>query len=375
MSKNKQKEYLPLSWCKGLSNALAKVLGEGFDPAIIREVLSVHTTRARAMQILKEHPKLDMLLNAVHPMVFLHEGEDKARREAFRDMDCISMAMMWGKSKQVYKLDKDFASELLKTDTITFTKDVFDFLPYKYMYIDLSDSPEICEAINGKGFFVTVEKVPKDWNKEEIIAKKKNGELCTEVENLEDMDRWSVHICKVDEELYYHDLMMFPNEEITVQTDEVIDESSVPIYSDTGYLGDRTFNPRVYRKVVAQTLIYLSSVKADIDESETTKDTYRKPAVGVKPKHKFSEIRQWDVGVRFGTAFRKWSKEHNDTSHTATGTGSAKRPHTRRAHWHRYWYNDKERGKVLRPLWVAETFVGLNGKDPKDNPAVIHKTS
>ena len=74
--------------------------------------------------------------------------------------------------------------------------------------------------------------------------------------------------------------------------------------------------------MVVQILNYLSSVQPDIEENPQTKKTYRKPAPHTEPKNKYSEIQKWDVGVRFGAAFRAWKKEQESTVPKALQKGS-----------------------------------------------------
>ncbi len=81
--------------------------------------------------------------------------------------------------------------------------------------------------------------------------------------------------------------------------------------------------------------------------------------------------RYWDVGVRFGgllrTAYAK--------AGAGQGTGSSKRPHVRRAHWHGYWVgprSDPEKRR-LELRWLPPILVGMKGREGEveEPPAVI----
>lgn len=127
--------------------------------------------------------------------------------------------------------------------------------------------------------------------------------------------------------------------------------------------------------LIQQLLTYLSSAEPDICEDENTKRTYRKPNPNSAPKNKFSEIQQWDVGVRFGASYRKWKKSQEEPSSNepkSSGERSKQRPHSRRAHWSNYWYGTGE-NKERRPKWVASYLVNVD--DDNQDVAVIHKVS
>lgn len=78
----------------------------------------------------------------------------------------------------------------------------------------------------------------------------------------------------------------------------------------------------------------------------------------------------WDVGIRFGQAYRR----HQAASQTAAAAdhnpGGHKRPHVRRAHWHGYWYGSKDgdNSREFRLRWLSPVMVG--GK-VEDMPATI----
>lgn len=113
-----------------------------------------------------------------------------------------------------------------------------------------------------------------------------------------------------------------------------------------------------------QSLIYLCSFELDIRETLVSKQRY-KEAKAKKPKDKKAKVdmpeREYKVGEYFGAAFRKFTYENATKSSKSTGTGSAKRPHMRRAHWHGYWRGKKgSENRTLVRRWVHESFINVD---------------
>ena len=116
-----------------------------------------------------------------------------------------------------------------------------------------------------------------------------------------------------------------------------------------------------------QMIAYLSSQKPDIKEPEG--GFYRKRQAGIPAKNRFSEVHSFDVGVRFGSSFRKIKQERGITgyvSSTITGRRSPI-PHFRSAHWQTFHVGPGRQETVQ--LWIEPVFVG--GKEAKD--VVIRK--
>lgn len=107
----------------------------------------------------------------------------------------------------------------------------------------------------------------------------------------------------------------------------------------------------------AQVVLYLQAVNADIE---------RKPASGKKRKPGTPKpVKEFHVGFHVGQTLRR---AYAYTT-TGTGTGSAKRPHTRRGHWHNYWIGSGE-DRHLELRWVSPTMIHPDGLD--DLPTVRH---
>lgn len=372
MAKNKIKEYLPLKWCKNFTEQVAELDNISLEDL---KKLALGDENEKIYTI-KKYPKLRRVCDAIQKrdpnlsLIFAAGDESSTTKmfhEFLTDMDAVYNVLSWSKNKQVFKFDDDFINELIRTEDIYMVKDVFDYLPFNQFYIDFSDNKNLVEKIYCHGVFVFVEKV--------LFEK---GQI----------EQYRFHLCKVTEEKYFNDILFFENKdgEHELLCEDEMATVSILNHDEKGKrIKDTTitFNARIYESVIFQILMYLSSVDADIEHNQTTQQTYRKPNPNQPPKNKFSEVKAYDVGVRFGSAFRNWKKTNVDNASTennsprkeggSRGAGTPKRPHARRAHYSYYWYGKRDSDeRVRRPKWIEATFVGLD-KVKGEQPAVIHK--
>lgn len=354
MSKKAIKDYLPLFWVKNMEKQKTSSIGDVTGEDLFK-LVSYNASVEEQVSVYDKYPSIQRVYEQL-----MHDPV--LRRDVISDFDAMSSMLLWSKSKQVYKFDKDFIDALIKTDNLRVPVDAFDYLPYKHFYVDISDNRDVCNNVLAEGFFVNVEKV-----------------VLSEDDKNEDFNcdsAYIIHICKIDNKYFYNGVVMIPNHgralpavPETMETVELIEtEDYTKFIKDTGKV-----NTKLYNVLIIQTLLYLSSMKPDIEENQETKRTYR-PSTG-KPKNKYSEIRKWDVGVRYGASFRKWKTDSStrNTSNKHNGKGTGKRPHPRRAHWHSYWYKEDDGSRVLRQLWLSEMFINKDLiKNNDDNPTVIH---
>jgi len=84
-------------------------------------------------------------------------------------------------------------------------------------------------------------------------------------------------------------------------------------------------------------------------------------------------VRTWDVGVRYAAALRR--AYARAAGGEGAGTGSRKRPHVRRAHWHGYWVGPRKdpKRRRLELRWLPPILVGVRGEEvlPEDLPVVV----
>ena len=131
-------------------------------------------------------------------------------------------------------------------------------------------------------------------------------------------------------------------------------------------------SPDVYKVLnfFVQTVLYLCADNADIEENYVQKQTYKKPQNN-KPKDKFTELRKWDVGYRYGAAVRKlfFQKGSTSVSGPHTGSHSRKRTHVRRGHWHHFWRGKRDGERTLALKWVSPVVVNAE----YENVTTIHR--
>ena len=266
----------------------------------------------------------------------------------------------WQYRKQCYKFDKDFIEELLNTDTVTYSRNMLKYLPYKSFYVDLSDDKELCEKIGAVGFFFDNE-ISKDnetvwYNVVFIPYGNSNAQTIHCVVKNKDM------------KIKLEDLPKIEN----------------PAYSltDNDYEKFKSWDFVSLKTIVYQIVAYLCTEKPDIKDSEITRTTYRKRNPSSKPKDKFSEVKVDDVGVHFGNAYRKWAerkiyidKDGDEIPADRTPKGQhKKRPHARKAHWHGYWCggNKGDPNAILRPKWVSDTFVNVKDDNKPESVDITY---
>lgn len=137
---------------------------------------------------------------------------------------------------------------------------------------------------------------------------------------------------------------------------------------------DRNRDWQKFGLFALNSILYLCAANAEISENPVTKNTYR-PTKTVR--NKFSEVRKWDCGYRFGSEVRKMtninSKENKAEEPDLCGERDSqihRSPvaHTRRAHWHHYWTGPRKGERQLILKWIAPTYVCGQTK-----VAIIHK--
>lgn len=113
-------------------------------------------------------------------------------------------------------------------------------------------------------------------------------------------------------------------------------------------------------------LLYLCADEADFGAHRPQKPTPRKGKKGKIKLFAATQPKAWDCAVRLGAAIRAAESQNAEP----TGqSGSRKRPHMRRAHWHSFWIGRRDsddRNLIVR--WVPPIAVNLTDDEL---PAVI----
>ena len=354
--------YLPLFFCKKYSRLAKDIFGSNVKSGEIKNLYQNDDMKL-GTSLAHKYWKAILALGSRY-----NNDADKI----IPATDTMMLVMRWELNKQIYKFDKDFLDELIKTENPMFLENMWDHLPYRCFYIDFSDNTALCSKLCAQGMYIYTEKAE---GLPGYLKIKEGGEN----EWGDDMDLYIVHVCAVNEnsmkdiELHYTIDFPVPCKENLLM--DSFDDRNARTYFNLAIENEAAIaDSREVALFVYQILIYLSSAEPDISESELTKYTYRKRKNKDAPKNTFSEIQAWDVGIRFGASFRKWEQDKEKFSAVGTGTGNKKRPHCRRAHYHCFWYGPKEGPRVKRAKWLSDMYINTSERDAAVLPAVVHET-
>ena len=292
----------------------------------------------------------------------------KQRQTEWRDMfgECYVLSE-WCKSKVVYKMDNEFFHEIKNTTNLKISSEMLSHLPVNLMYFDLSDVKNIGEF---SGAWVDVHHV-KDKQFMFAIYMVTNGSICPR-------NRHAIfsYYCtylfndKVTEiEIDPKDMVTSSINDYFVRDYEITDGNGTIIRQPLDRKDDHRGDIII---AIIQTLQFLHAQTEDISESEITKSTYRPSTI---IKNKFSEVRMWDVGVRYGKAIKfaklqveKQMKEESEKEESKEKKRRKPvRPHIRSAHWQRYHVGEGR--KQIKVNWIPPIYV-CGGKEI---PVTIHK--
>ena len=281
----------------------------------------------------------------------------------------------WMKFKMVYKIDNDFFHEIKQTENLITSKEMFDKLPFKCFFIDLTEVDNIAN-FKGAWVYITTDDIHgnKDFYSVNIyMVQNDNFTFFTyyswykftdeqqEVEWHSDDLPKSDFIARTfvgEDDLMTKDIRSLLNNPTDFTKDGLIDV--------TLDMRDE-YDPRESIVIsIFQIMSFIAIDASDVNENATTKSTYRPHKEGSKIKNKFSEVRMWDVGVQYGKAIRvakREYKKHIERENDSVESKDRKpvRPHIRRAHWHKYHVGEGR--KQTKTLWLAPVYVCGNGKE------------
>lgn len=302
---------------------------------------------------------------------------DELRGEALDSVILLPIIRKWYQCKQVYKLDADFANALLRTNKAKISKDQIMHLPFTDFYVDISD----LNYAQLHGIFVHICYNPEDDNIIDIV----------------------MYIMTNDQVLYsrYTAIDFYECDEFVINYDKDIpDQCSTDILDgesfgafNVAYYKDapEKFSLGLLTTLVYQLLIYMGISEKDVEDSPVTKSTYRPRKPDSPIKNKFSELQILNVGLRYGSEFRRKIKELNINrdeleiisegeeedeeidDNLELGEESKRkppRPHLRSAHWTHRWCGPRG-DQHLELRWIEPVFVGF-GKDAILNQATLH---
>ena len=290
----------------------------------------------------------------------------KERSTEWKDMTAIGLVLTeWSKMKMAYKVDNDFFHEIKNTENLTVTRNIYEKLPYRTLFIDLT---EVKDISGFKGVWVML---VKDRKTEKIGI---NILMCRGETEYTFFSHYSWIDFHESEEAKLN-LSELPESQFIVRNFCMSGVEPVSALSDperAPYLSvkEADIRPELVMATL-QILQFIAMDASDIAENQTTKRTY-KPSATVK--NKFSGVRMWDVGVRYGKAIRTARDEYRkrirgeNTGNETQKNRKPTRPHVRRAHWHKFRIG---KGRTeLTTHWIAPVFVCGNGQEI---PVTIHE--
>lgn len=262
-------------------------------------------------------------------------------------------AGVWKYNKTVYEPDYDFSKALLGTTKLRVYPHMIKYLPFNTFYLDFSKN----NLFEYNGFFVQV-KVNDSGSIRIISLPVENNFSCIPMDDYENKPTVYADTFRIKSEEFNRENEM-SYFDYDLRKDEFWTSDSFKTQWFIGGVSN-------YRLFLLQFLMYLSSKEPDVIESPDTITTY-KPTTIVK--NKYSEIRKWDVGFRYGEKIRDFEKRKNSLpfGECNVGNQNSKKPHIRRAHWERYHIGEGRKGIVTK--WKEPIFV--NG-DCDDIIANLH---
>lgn len=325
--------------------------GRNIDINILKTLTNENQPVALKNAILRKYTKINDLL-------YYCERATGKQDAVLGDMDAYVTVNEWKRSKQIYRFDANFLSELINTDSFHFQKDIWKHLPVNCFYIDISASEDLCEKLDCSGLFIRL-------NPAQTEA------------------MWQIHTLSIkpDTDISVLNIFYAWNEDRMISTDDYDEIAKIAVPNAKDYDKERNeqtdIKNRTMYTIICQILTYMSSAEPDINESnEECIVKVKEPARKNKKRHnpEPKELRTWNVGYRYGEAFRKWEtdKQHS-ISNPTDAMHTTKRPHYRRAHWHSFWYGKRDEERVKRVRWVSGILVNKDNIKYNNNlPAVIH---
>ena len=266
--------------------------------------------------------------------------KDKEQDKAF-SQESISLFMMtdlWSRHKEVYRFDAELELALTDSEKIELPIRVLDRMPYNTFYIEFAE-----DGIFSRNFHGAFVSVVKNGTGYTIVAQR----------------------LKSDHKSMFGSCCLVPSENCKDAV-FVFDRNSA-----TSSNIDRNKDWNEFAFFLINALLYLCALNSEINENDGTKSTYRPTG---KIKNKYSEVRKWDCGFRYGETVRLQQKSikkesENQEIKKISETKERHLPcvHTRKAHWHHYWTGKGRTELILK--WIAPTVVGGS----KVDVAVIHK--
>lgn len=263
-------------------------------------------------------------------------------------------AGIWKYNKVVYEPDYDFSQALLGTNKLRVYPEMIKCIPFNTFYLDFSKN----RLFEYEGFFVQVKVYDTGAIRISTLPTEKGYSYIPLYEYEQEPTAYAdafwinPEMFSVENSIYYFDYDLC--------RDMINTSDSFKTQWFVGGVSN-------YRLFLLQFLMYLSSKEPDVIESPDTINTY-KPSSFVK--NKYSEVRKWDVGCRYGEKIRCFKKSRMQQYSTIEDSNqNSKRPHIRKAHWERYHIGKGRKDIVTK--WKEPVFVNGDFNDIISNIHVV----
>lgn len=255
----------------------------------------------------------------------------------------LAMFAAWRVGKDVYRFDPDLYAALAETEGLDeIPGDAFGRLPAWGVYIEAPISR--CLGESWDGFFATPTASVEGSALMLLFVKAQEGRFPLTQSIMLDIGRGSVGAALAD-------LAPMAVESVAAGEPRGLDREEVRESADAIRL--------------AVSLVLYLAAPADGEGLPERPAIVSKRVHGVGRVFPAESVTEWPVGARIGAALRAAF----DLSQTERiGTGSSPRPHLRRAHWHRFRY-DQGRSRV-RVRWLHPILVAAGRGDVAE--ATVH---
>ena len=284
----------------------------------------------------------------------------------------LTAALLWSKSKFVYRFDPEFYSELGKETKIEkIPVEVLHQLPFHCVFIE---APIELVETTAKGFFAWLEYDVNSKTSELRLLYLSGGGHTT-----------SYPIILTGGDIDDSNEALFESASRNIASSEelkklVVDAVGIGNADGSGIadaeslLNHDEIDEKVRECVLSalNAVLYLCSLNATVEYKSFARAVSVSSSTdkhGHPKKHRY-----WDVGVRFGKAFRAYKEKQSGAGRAEKNEAQDRflpRPHLRRAHWHHYWTGKRggdDRKLILR--WVHPVFVG---EGESGLPTTVHK--
>lgn len=342
-------EYAPIQYVKNIQNFFPEAVASqaAFDAIADSDRLQNATwlysvSRLIGIKTPENNRRYKKVLNAANKLICnaLDVDAIKGLSDEYLYMYIMNIhtANTWRKNKISYKVDGELIKQFYEmTLPKTIIKDYAINQPADAYYIDVSDyGDKIMKGLHG--IFITT------YNT--------NGMFIIRLTLLSPDNR--------DGDIYILHAGI-PTDDIDILIDD--NNFSDSIASDV--------NPRYLYRLLLNFFIYLHAANKDVEISERTRPNHLNPKSDTI-KDKFRELKEFEVGVRYGSEIRKNKVRYKYIGDREENANHEKRKlssHYRVAHWHRYWVGSGD-SKSLITKWVEGVFVKGN---VESDAITIHK--